>query len=335
MTKVKTKPKSKALRKTKLTTEQMATFAARGFLRLDGYVPAALNRQFLKEVAPKAAENTKKRAKAPAPSTQSPQAHYAHLMRHASVPFVKPGTDWQSAYPANSSLGDILRLPKVLGAIESLVGPSAVVDHHFLHITYPPKYHKGNVPRAQHTHQDSTVDTRRSFDIQIMYFPQKVTAEMGGTRFVPGTHLRVVSEAALSRYHNIRGQQHVVCPAGTLLFMHHGMWHGGGSNRSDILRYMFKVRLCPTGKQERLWNTKDLDQESDANTNDQDPIFWTNPIGDRNPVHQILTTPEPWFEFDTSRLEYVNRILFWRQLLGDDSFDADYWLTRIENEHFS
>ena len=50
-----------------------------------------------------------------------------------------------------------------------------------------------------------------AFDIQLFYFPQEVTEPMGGTRFLPGSHLRVVSEAAISRYQNIVGQQHVVC----------------------------------------------------------------------------------------------------------------------------
>ena len=36
-------------------------------------------------------------------------------------------------------------------------------------------------------------------------------------RFVPGTHLRKVSEIAVGRYQNIRGQQHMVCEAGTLI----------------------------------------------------------------------------------------------------------------------
>ena len=65
--------------------------------------------------------------------------------------------------------------------------------------------------------------------------------------------LRVVSEAAIARYQNVRGQQHVVCPAGTVLILHHGIWHGGGVNRSDRLRYMFKIRLCPTEPQVRLY----------------------------------------------------------------------------------
>ena len=46
----------------------------------------------------------------------------------------------------------------------------------------------------------------------------------------------------------------------------------------------------------------------------------------------ILTRPEKWFENDTGRIEYINRIRLWRFLLGDDSFDADYWATRVENE---
>ena len=149
-----------------------------------------------------------------------------------------------------------------------------------------------------------------------------------GTRYIPGTHLRVVSEAAISRYQNIKGQQRLVCKAGTLLFLHMGIWHGGGLNESDRVRYMFKIRLCPTERQSRLWDDSDM-------TNDhfeQRPIFWTRGEKDDSHLHEILTRSQPWFENDTGRLEYMNRIRFWRYLLGDDHFDADYWLTRVENE---
>ena len=59
----------------------------------------------------------------------------------------------------------------------------------------------------------------------MMYYPHTVTRPMGGTRFIPGTHLRKVSEVALGRYQNVRGQQHMVCEAGTLLFMHLSLIH--------------------------------------------------------------------------------------------------------------
>jgi len=300
-----------------LNSTQMASFAARGFLRFDGCVPDDINQRVLHTV------------RAAGKAEQSdPLAHYARLMNTAAIPFVDPGTPWQEAYPEATPIGELLRLNVVESTLLSLVGAGALVDHHFLHITFPPSYTKGRAKKAQHTHQDSTIDTRQAFDVQIMYFPHEVTTDMGGTRFVPGTHLRTVSEAAISRYQNIAGQQHMVCPAGTLLFLHHGIWHGGGSNRSTAERYMLKIRLAPQERQQKLWDTSDLSDDHYA----QRPIFWSNPHRASDPVQHILMQPEPWFELDTGRLEFLNRIRFWRYLLGDDRFDADYWLTRIEND---
>ena len=301
-----------------LSSAQMASFVARGFLRFDAAVPEDINQQFLDEVgrAPQRGESVRKA--------------YAKLLSASGIPAVPAGTPLAQAYPKQSAITRMLALPVVQGAIESLVGPNPTFDHHFLHVTFPPEFYEARgLPNvSQHTHQDSTIDPRRAFDVQIMYYPHDVTREMGGTRFVPGTHLRLVSEAAVARYQNIRGQQHVVCPAGTLLFLHHGIWHGGGVNRSDRLRYMFKIRINPTVRQQQLWDTSDLLNDHHR----QRPIFLIKEAPDPNSVHTILTTPEPWFEADTGRLEYLNRVRMWRYLLGDDRFDADYWLTRIENE---
>ena len=44
---------------------------------------------------------------------------------------------------------------------------------------------------------------------------------------------------------------------------------------------------------------------------------------------------ERWFEFDTGRLEMINRVKLWRYLLGDASADVDYWLTRLERPQIS
>jgi hypothetical protein len=302
----------------KLSTAQMATFAARGFLRFDAIVPEPINEQFLDDIG----------EASPHPDTVF--GHYGNIMRSSVVPLVAPGTPLQDAYPSGSALARLMEVPEVSGAIASLVGDGCVVDHHFLHITFPPSYHdtaKG--PQvSQATHQDSTIDPRKAFDVQLFYFPHEVTLEMGGTRFIPGSHLRIVSEAAIARYQNIRGQQHVVCPAGTVMFFHMGLWHGGGLNRSEELRYMFKIRLCPTQRQQRLWDTSD-----DGTSNTPRPIFWTSGVPEDQHLHAILTKPEPWFEADTGRLEYINRIRFWRYISGDDNFDADYWMTRIENEY--
>ena len=305
----------------RLTSPQMATFVARGLLRFDGRVPEDVNARFLEEAG---------RLETPAPGAdpQPVLARNRALLRQNRIPEVPAGTPMMAAYPRDTALGGLVRLPWVRGAIESLVGPGALLDHHFLHIAYPPSFRGGAPGVSQHTHQDSTIDPRQTFDIQLLYFPHEVTATMGGTRYIPGTHLRVVSEGAIGRYQNIVGQEHVVCPAGTLIFTHHGLWHGGGVNRSQRVRYMFKIRLNPAVRQRRLWNTADLTERDYA----QRPIFHVKSERAPDHIHSILTRPEKWFENDTGRIEYINRIRLWRFLLGDDSFDADYWATRVENE---
>jgi len=295
----------------------MARFTARGFLRMDGVVPHEVNAQFLAEAG---------HADDPQPGRHVLQT-YGALLAKSGIPEVPPGAPLAAAYPQGSALERLLTLPLVRGAIQSLVGPDPVFDHHFLHVTFPPAYYAtgGGEHVSQHTHQDSTIDPSEGFDLQIMYYPHKVTREMGGTRFVPGTHLRRVSEVALGRYQNIAGQQHMVCEAGTLLFLHNGIWHGGGVNHSESTRTMFKIRMNPSVPQMRLWDTATLPDEPPRR-----PIFFlkTQPA---ESVESILMTPEPWFEQDTGRLEYVNRIKLWRRLSGDPTFDADYWLTRLEN----
>lgn len=274
-----------------LDTRQMASFVARGFLRFDRVSPEELTRAFLQDFEA-----------GPAPP--------------------KPGgTPLAECYSPESPTARLLALPVVRGAIESLVGPGAIFDHHFYHVR------DGIDARSQDLHQDSTIDPRLTFDIQLLYFPQAVTREMGGTRFLPGSHLRLVHESSIARYQNVVGQEHVVCEAGTLFIFHHGLWHGAGRNTSGKRRVMFKLRLNPSVRQCRLWDTSDLDDRA----LERKPLFVPGAY-DPNDIQDILCTSERWFEDDTRRLEFINRIQLWRHLLGDPKADAHYWLARIENE---
>jgi len=60
----------------------------------------------------------------------------------------------------------------------------------------------------------------------------------------------------------------------------------------------------------KLWNTDDISTPE---------------------IHKALFRNHRWYGND-DRLEYANRIKFWRFLTGDESFDSNYWLTRIENK---
>lgn len=297
-----------------LDSRTMARFAANGYLMMESVVPDDINARFLNWIG-EADHN----------DVESVWHYLGGLMASSTIPVIRPGTPLSEAYPPGSPIDDLLKVPRVAGAIQSLVGSAPVFDHHFLHPTIPDQ---DNRHVSQPYHQDSTIDPRKAFDIQLMYFPHEVTPEMGGTRYLPGSHLRVVSEMAIGRYQNVLGQKQVVCPAGSILIVHMGIWHGAMVNRSDRARYMFKIRVCPTERQSRLWDDSDLGNDHF----EQRPIFWTDPSNKGNEVHAELMKPQPWFEADTGRLEFMNRIRFWRYLLGDDSFDADYWLTRVENE---
>jgi hypothetical protein len=101
-----------------------------------------------------------------------------------------------------------------------------------------------------------------------------------------------------------------VCPAGTIVALHHGIWHCSQANHTDQQRLMFKIRLAAAEPQVRLFDTRDLD----------DPE-----------VVRILSREHRWAGTD-SRLEIIHRARLWRLLTGDAGFDLDYYLGRLEND---
>ena len=287
-----------------LTTSQVAEFAAKGCLRFDGLIDSDLNQEFLDLFAEDIGSDDR----------------YVNRV----IPNCKPGTYVSQAFPQDHPLSKILAQPVVAGTLKSLMGTNPIFDHHHVHMTFP------NRSRVQTNHQDSTIDLRsKNFDIQMIYFPHEVNDKMGGTRYIPGTHLRTVHESQIARYQNIRGQIRVTCPAGTIIFFHHGIWHGGGKNTSDVPRIMYKLRLQPSGSQSLQWDTSDLTEERIKSW--QRPIFHAFGKREEDDVPSKLMSHEPWFD-NTGRLEYMNRIRFWRTLLNDAEIDIDYWLTRVENE---
>ena len=287
-----------------LTTSQMAEFAAKGCLRFDGLIDNDLNQEFLDLFAEDIGSDDR----------------YVNRV----IPNCKPGTYVSQAFPQDHPLSKILAQPVVAGTLKSLMGTNPIFDHHHVHMTFPNRSH------VQTNHQDSTIDLRsKNFDIQMIYFPHEVNDKMGGTRYIPGTHLRTVHESQIARYQNIRGQIRVTCPAGTIIFFHHGIWHGGGKNTSDVPRIMYKLRLQPSGSQSLQWDISDLTEERIKSW--QRPIFHAFGKREEDDVPSKLMSHEPWFD-NTSRLEYMNRIRFWRTLLNDAELDIDYWLTRVENE---
>lgn len=281
----------------RLTTRQMAEFVTHGCLRFEALVPADINERAVAEMGELMAGRF-------APEGMKPPA---------------TGTPLDECYPPPSVIGEYLRLPEVRGIIESLVGPNPTFDHDFTH------HLPAGSDYLQPLHVDAIADSPDpTFDIQLFWYPNDVAPGEGGTRFVPGSHFRRVQASGLDRYHNIVGEEQYSGPAGTVVVFHHGMWHAGQPNPGGGDRWMHKTRLNPTVPQVRLWNTADL---ADLHNEPDDHMFATMAP---DSVAHMFRTVHPWMGVTESRNEQVQRARLWRYLTGDESYDVDHYLTRLE-----
>ncbi|MEM7287122.1 MAG: phytanoyl-CoA dioxygenase family protein [Actinomycetota bacterium] len=292
----------------RLTTAEMAQFVAEGHLRFAALVPADVNEAVL------AALPDLEQAKIGAALAMFSGADaLPHPDQAASL------TPLAACYPDPAPLGRFLRLPAVQGIIESLVGPDPVFDHDFVH------HLAAGHGDAQHLHADAVADTTDpTFDIQLFYFPHEVGPDGGGTRFVPGTHVRRAPSSTIAAYHHVRGDEFFAGPAGTVMVFHHALWHAGQPNPGDADRWMYKIRLNPTQPQVKRWNLDDFD----AVHNDPADHVFARSRSDS--VAAILRRPARWEGTDDSRYDLMERARLWRYVSGDDTFDADYYLTRHE-----
>ena len=259
----------------RLNSREMAQFVKLGYLRFDSVVPEDLCAEVMNDF-------------------ESPG------LRHSDYRMRPLADVWEARAP----ISRMLALPRVQAIIESLVGPAPLYDHHAVHTV------EAHANREENVHQDAEYDVRfEHFDIQLSFFPHSVTPDMGGTLFVPGSQFRRAHVFKLMRYQNIVGQLQTVCPAGTVVIWHHNLWHAARSNFTDRRRYMFKLRLNARVKQERLWNTADLEHPD---------------------VARILQEDIPWHGHEQRR-EVMNRIKLWRSLTGNPRYDLANWWGRVEN----
>ncbi len=204
----------------------------------------------------------------------------------------------QGYWDKSEAIRALFEWEPVKGILQSLVGESPVYDHSALHIV-PPKHYE-----AQIWHADSIIDARPyAFDIQAMYFSHDCPKEMGPTLILPGSHLRRTSHLSISRYKNIVGQKQFICKAGTIAFLHQGLWHCAQPNHTDTTRYMFKLRLRPGEEQRGLFNRAGYDSPEVKRT--------------------VAAFTHKWYG-EQDRAENILRSKLWRYVCGDDSMDTSF-----------
>lgn len=125
--------------------------------------------------------------------------------------------------------------PQVRGALVSLLGQDVRMNGH-RHCHVNPLG-----TRSQAWHQDGTNQRHHQLrTVLAMYYPQDVTADLGPTVIMPGTHFRNAPTDRMATYANFREQVALTVKAGTVAITHYDIWHAATANRGDRTRYMLK-----------------------------------------------------------------------------------------------
>jgi hypothetical protein len=152
--------------------------------------------------------------------------------------------------PAGAPLERILDSRKVATLLDSLLGPDRELVRVSSHTTLPGE-------GGQPLHVDGVRDLRGPrFDVQLLIFPQLTTQDMGGTRIVPRSHLRLVDNSCIGRYQHLTGELRAAGPTGTIYLVHSRLWHSGLRNDATTTRRMLRVRLRGR-RQAACWNVSE------------------------------------------------------------------------------
>ncbi|SVC39696.1 uncharacterized protein METZ01_LOCUS292550 [marine metagenome] len=138
------------------------------------------------------------------------------------------------------SVGDLLCHPQILEFVEFLLEVDtdqvAISPFRFWnHLS------AGGVSDGGGWHVDDTYMAHRPLtELLCMYYPQKVTEDMGPTMLLPGSHRRLYTPSQTNKLGWIKGQQKVIVEAGTLVIAYASILHAKAAHFSDVPRSMVK-----------------------------------------------------------------------------------------------
>jgi hypothetical protein len=142
--------------------------------------------------------------------------------------------------PSCPDLENVYRSPRIAGAIESVLGKEyALHSHRHLHMS-PSGSDIGGWHKDSQWGYGKRQRNNRPRWVMLLYFPNDLPEEIGGTGVIPGlqyTHQKVSAEEEVSLGRGTIGD------AGTCVMMHYDTWHAKFKNRSEIDRIMVKLQF--------------------------------------------------------------------------------------------
>jgi hypothetical protein len=101
--------------------------------------------------------------------------------------------------------------------------------------------------------------------LQVFYYPEACTREMGPTELLPGSHFLFALQNHMAHYGAIRGSHHAVAPAGSIFLTVYSIWHRRSASTAPVLRNLLKYNYWRTVPPRRDWRA---DPEFDPATAD-------------------------------------------------------------------
>ena len=145
---------------------------------------------------------------------------------------------------------DVILNSQVAGAVRSLLGqefglPILMSNHRV----------RGPLP-AQNWHRDggSRYGPELKY-LQVFYYPEECTREMGPTELLPGSHFLFALQNHMGHYGAIRGGYHAVAPAGSIFITVYSIWHRRSASTVPCLRNMLKYNYWRTAPPRRDWRS--------------------------------------------------------------------------------
>jgi hypothetical protein len=143
---------------------------------------------------------------------------------------------------------NVILNPQAAGAVRSLLGQN-------FGLPILMSNHRGKGPSpAQGWHRDG--GSRLTYELhylQVFYYPQECTREMGPTELLPGSHFLFSHATYMGHYNGIRGSVRTVAPAGTIFLTVYSIWHRRAASVAPGIRNLLKYNYWRTVPPQRDW----------------------------------------------------------------------------------
>ena len=136
----------------------------------------------------------------------------------------------------------------VTGAVRSLLGanfslPNLMANHRVT----------GPLP-AQVWHRDGgSIHEPNLRYLQVFYYPQECTVDMGPTELLPGSHFLFSLPPYMGHYDKVRGSYLAAAPSGSVFITVYSIWHRRSKGRVNGTRNLLKYVYWRTPPPQRDW----------------------------------------------------------------------------------